>query len=131
MQEIVFEGHIPSVNHIYSRSKYGTYLNDQGKKFKTILGWTARKQKVKKLTGNVKLYFEWHCIKKGQGDLDNKCKVIQDGLNGIAYIDDKQIIELHAKKIQFSTFDGVLIRIEELKDANEKRSTTKKQTKKR
>lgn len=111
MCEIVLKGRIPSVNHIYSRGKNGTYLNSNGREFKSILGWTARKNKVLKLEGNVKLYFEWHSMKKGQGDLDNKCKVIQDGLNGIAYIDDKQIIELHAKKIQYSTFDGVIIKV--------------------
>lgn len=111
MCEIVLNCRIPSVNHIYSRGKNGTYLNQNGKEFKSLLGWTARKNKVTKLKGNVKLYFEWHCMKKGQGDLDNKCKVIQDGLNGIAYDDDKQIIELHAKKVQFSTFDGVIIKV--------------------
>lgn len=31
-------------------------------------------------------------------DLDNLLKLVLDGLNGVAYIDDKQIIELTASK---------------------------------
>ena len=31
-------------------------------------------------------------------DIDNICKCVLDGLNGIAYQDDKQVVELHAYK---------------------------------
>ncbi|MDO7787891.1 RusA family crossover junction endodeoxyribonuclease [Desulforamulus aquiferis] len=31
------------------------------------------------------------------GDLDNYVKSISDGLNGIAYLDDRQVVELKAK----------------------------------
>jgi Holliday junction resolvase RusA-like endonuclease len=33
-----------------------------------------------------------------RGDLDNYVKAISDALNGVAYIDDKQIWQLHARK---------------------------------
>lgn len=111
---IKYEGNVPSVNHIYSRSKYGTYLNKNGKDFKQRLGHIAKAQRAERIQGSVCLSFEWHCLKKGQGDLDNKCKVIQDGLNGIAYNDDKQIVELHARKIMNSTFNGVIIEVKEV-----------------
>ena len=37
----------------------------------------------------------WHRPAK-RGDLDNTTKVTLDALNGIAYSDDSQIVELHA-----------------------------------
>lgn len=112
---IKIEGHIPSVNHIYGRAKHGrVYMKKAGEDFKTLLGHLARAQRAKVIQGSVCLSFEWHCLKKGQGDLDNKCKVIQDGLNGIAYEDDKQIVELHARKIMNSTFNGVIIEVKEV-----------------
>lgn len=33
-----------------------------------------------------------------KSDIDNICKSILDGLNGVAYVDDKQIVSLHASK---------------------------------
>lgn len=113
---IKFDGHIPSVNHIYGRTKSGNvFMKKAGIDFKHLLGHLAKAQRAKLLLGDVCLSFEWHCLKKGQGDLDNKFKVIQDGLNGIAYKDDKQIVELHARKIKNSTFNGVVIEIREAK----------------
>ena len=32
-------------------------------------------------------------------DLDNACKIIMDALNGVAFDDDKQIVDLRAKKL--------------------------------
>lgn len=36
-------------------------------------------------------------------DADNICKIILDSLNGIAYLDDKQVIDVHVKKVWSST----------------------------
>lgn len=33
-----------------------------------------------------------------KSDIDNICKSVLDGLNGVAYADDKQIVSLHASK---------------------------------
>ncbi len=34
-----------------------------------------------------------------KGDLDNKIKSLSDGMNGIIYVDDKQIVNISAKRI--------------------------------
>lgn len=33
-----------------------------------------------------------------RGDLDNTMKAILDSLSGLLYVDDKQVIEIHAKR---------------------------------
>jgi Holliday junction resolvase RusA-like endonuclease len=38
-------------------------------------------------------------------DIDNCAKAILDALNEIAYLDDKQIVELHIKK-EYTQFSG-------------------------
>lgn len=46
-------------------------------------------------------------------DCDNICKVICDALNGIAYLDDKQITELKVEK-EYSETPRVIVRIEKI-----------------
>lgn len=55
----------------------------------------SKKQKEKMLKGEIK-----PCVKP---DVDNVAKTILDALNGIAYKDDKQIIELKIKKMYAET----------------------------
>ncbi len=47
------------------------------------------------LTGAVGLELNFYRPQR-RGDLDNRIKVLVDALQGIAYVDDKQITELHA-----------------------------------
>lgn len=46
-------------------------------------------------------------------DLDNVVKIIMDALNGIAYPDDKQVVEIHAVK-RYCDQPGVVVMIEEI-----------------
>jgi len=47
-------------------------------------------------TGNKRRAAELNLINPPVGDLDNKVKAITDGLNGVAYVDDKQINKIDA-----------------------------------
>ena len=46
-------------------------------------------------------------------DVDNLVKIILDGLNGVAYLDDKQVVEVYASK-WYSEDPRTDVRIEEL-----------------
>ena len=46
-------------------------------------------------------------------DIDNVGKIILDSLNGIAYIDDKQVVELNVTKKRNSS-DYVVVKIREV-----------------
>jgi Holliday junction resolvase RusA-like endonuclease len=48
-------------------------------------------------------------------DIDNLSKAILDGLNGIAYHDDSQIVELNVKK-RYSKTAGVYVTIEAMEE---------------
>lgn len=45
-------------------------------------------------------------------DLDNLCKSVLDGMNGVVFEDDNQIVSLHAKKV-WSTDPGVEVLVKE------------------
>ena len=47
------------------------------------------------LTGPVTLTVTWF-RKIRRGDLDNRLKVLLDALNGVLYVDDDQVVEIHA-----------------------------------
>ena len=50
---------------------------------------------------------KWHTSKP---DIDNLIKSVMDGLNGIAYKDDSQVVLIQARK-QYAQFTGVKIEI--------------------
>ncbi len=47
------------------------------------------------------------------GDLSNRIKVLEDALNGIAWIDDGQVVEIHARREDDKLNPRVEVRIEE------------------
>lgn len=51
-------------------------------------------------------------IKPGKPDIDNFLKAILDGCNGVAFVDDAQVISVYATK-QYAEEEGVRVVIEE------------------
>ena len=71
--------------------KFGGPLSVVYKFYFPIPKSTSKKQTLLMLDGKIN-----HTKKP---DLDNVIKAVTDGLNGIAFDDDKQIVELHAVKL--------------------------------
>ena len=65
----------------------------------------SKKRKAAMLIGEEK------CMKKP--DADNIVKCVADGLNGVAYDDDKQIVELEIKKL-YGTTPQVIVELMEI-----------------
>jgi crossover junction endodeoxyribonuclease RusA len=60
-----------------------------------LVGWTAREAGVcDRLLGPLRLHIKLWFPDRRRRDLDNVAKAIQDALNGIAWDDDSQIMEL-------------------------------------
>jgi len=73
------------------------YTPKKCRQYEKTVGWTAKKVFKNPYDGPVSLQVQIYLAKAG-GDLDNYVKSIQDGLNGIAWRDDRQITRLKASK---------------------------------
>ena len=116
-------------NHVYTPDKTKNYESSVGLLVKNAIQNAQSKIEIDKpltvdLTFSFKPPESWVNSKRLEAtsgltkhitvpDLDNLIKAVLDALNGIAYNDDKQIVELKAKKI-YAAEDSVNITIEYL-----------------
>ena len=68
---------------------------------------SSKKKAAQMLSGEIRP------TKRGPGDADNLLKTVADALNGVAYEDDSQIVEVEARKY-FGEEYKTVIRIEEV-----------------
>lgn len=73
------------------------YTPERTRTYEGTVNLLARQQKAKRHTGPVAVSLTLYLTKGKRGDVDNYCKSILDGLNGVAYEDDRQITRLDAK----------------------------------
>ncbi len=85
----------PSVNNLYATFGGRRITSAKGRKFKADIAVLAKQQGAKLLAGDLAITFRVFRPKK-IGDLDNRLKISQDALEGICFLDDRQIIEIHA-----------------------------------
>ena len=72
-------------------------ISAEGREYKTNVGELCVRQGLRPLDGPVRLTLDFYRPRKA-GDLDNVLKAPLDALKGFAYHDDKQIVELHARR---------------------------------
>ncbi|MBN2910790.1 RusA family crossover junction endodeoxyribonuclease [Polycladomyces sp. WAk] len=76
--------------------RYMSYRHD--------VAWAAKAAKVPRFDGPVAVKMDIYLLKYGkEGDIDNMQKIILDALNGIAWSDDRQVAEIHARKHYVTT----------------------------
>lgn len=85
----------PSVNNYWKKWNNRIVISKEGRQYKADVADIGQKSSAKALNGPVALIIKvWRPRKVG--DLDNSLKAILDALKGIAYQDDKQVVEIHA-----------------------------------
>jgi crossover junction endodeoxyribonuclease RusA len=89
----------PSVNRYLRFSPKGyAYTTNEAKQYKQGAKLRALTQGLRPITeGEVVLSIAVYRPRK-RGDIDNVLKVLLDSLNGIAYVDDAQVAELHISR---------------------------------
>lgn len=80
---------------VRGRTAY-VYTPTATKEYEKLVGWVAKASGCRPVEGPVSVSMYVFC--RGKMDVDNVAKSILDGLNGVAYEDDDQVVELHIWK---------------------------------
>ena len=87
---------VPAVR-MTRRSKW---VNPQAKRcldYQMLVAWHARAATTGRPTAApVRLDAVFHLHGARRGDLSNLVKAVEDALNGVVWVDDRQVVELHA-----------------------------------
>lgn len=106
------------------------YTPQRTKDYQSKVAWAWKQAKGPKIEGPVLMRIVWHhripkrtakanraamlkseIMPTTRPDLDNVCKSIMDGLNGVAYDDDSQIVSLTAIR-RYAEVSGVFVEVE-------------------
>lgn len=84
----------PSVNRMYRNQRGITVKSQEAKAYAWQVTSAANEQGATCFDGNVSVSIRVYRPRKS-GDLDNRAKCVLDCLQGVAYSNDSQIVELH------------------------------------
>lgn len=83
----------PSVNKIYRRTRYTVVLTNEAMAWKQYAVIMAGRQGADRpLEGGLSVTYRFYGMRH---DFDNPLKLLNDSMNGVAWIDDAQILEAH------------------------------------
>jgi Holliday junction resolvase RusA-like endonuclease len=78
--------------------KHGAYTPAKTRQAEEAIGWAVKQRypALQPITGEVALELEFYeGVRKGRpNDLDNFMKLVSDALNGIVWVDDKQVTKI-------------------------------------
>ena len=98
MRAVTVELPLPPLANHYLRVAGGhIYKTAEAKAYRARCEATCRAALPAPFTGPVLVRFTWY-RRRRMGDLDNVAKVLLDALSGLLYADDKQIVEIHARR---------------------------------
>lgn len=87
-----------STNALHGVFRGRKIISVKGRANKEAIGWEARSQyRGKPLAGSLAVQIDLYWPTRRNHDIDN-IKTLLDTLNGIVWIDDGQIIDLHTRK---------------------------------
>lgn len=84
----------PSANRYWRNFRGRMVVSDEARTYKELAYWTAKEQGANCIDGPVAVSLHIRRPAKRR-DIDNHIKVLLDSLQGAAYVDDSQIVELH------------------------------------
>jgi crossover junction endodeoxyribonuclease RusA len=106
-----------SANRYWRKYRNQMVISDEARAYKLQVQRIALDAGADMLTGDVSIRLDVYREAK-RGDLDNKIKVILDSLQGILYADDKQIVEIYARRFDDKRNPRAVIEIRPASDAS-------------
>ena len=107
----------PSANRYWRMFRGRMVTSSEAKNYKALVAALLHGHQVEPLDGPVCVSISVYRARRA-GDLDNFQKVLLDALQGICYIDDKQVTELHAFMFDDRQHPRVEIAISSQQNAN-------------
>jgi crossover junction endodeoxyribonuclease RusA len=91
----------PSANRYWRIYRGRAVVSAEAKAYKATVHDEARRAGYRPFGPDVrvKVSLYWYRAKR-MGDLDNRIKVTLDALRGVLYADDKQVVVIHAERIE-------------------------------
>lgn len=109
----------PSANAYWRVWKGRILVSAQARAYKARVGFQAAAAKARggvspylTLAGPVVVSVALYRPQR-RGDLDNTLKVLLDALKGIAFVDDSQVVEIHARRFDDKANPRVEVTVEE------------------
>lgn len=93
-------------------------LSDEARGYRVTVEAAFRRQlgfKIQPLEGDLRLTVTWRRARRA-GDISNRIKVVEDCLEGLAYLNDRQVAEVHAYRVDGAE-PGMTILVERLAGA--------------
>ena len=94
-----------------------TYTPRETREYEERVAWEARAAGVTMIDGPVALRLWLYSKGRRRADIDNAAKSVMDGLNGVAYRDDSQVVALHVYAMTGEP-ERVEVEIAEAKEAS-------------
>lgn len=114
---MIYRFEVPGPPQAWQRVRRGrngaVYVPEETARYKLKVQMCARTAGVRKLAGDVVLSCWFYVADRRRRDADNLQKIIQDALNGVAFIDDSQIREWHGAMDTDKERPRAVVQIEE------------------
>lgn len=105
----------PPSSNVYWRMYRGRMVtSDEARFYRQKVKWLAVKElprPLKPLEGPVCLSLTVYRPQK-RGDLSNRIKVLEDALQGVLYVNDSQVVELHGRLLDDKANPRVVVTVE-------------------
>lgn len=101
----------PSLNRLWRHFHGRAILSREAREYKKVVQYQALEQRVTRQDGP--LCVSLHLFRPAKrGDIDNATKALFDSLNGLAWNDDSQIVEMHVYRGDDKNYPRVEINVE-------------------
>lgn len=106
----------PSANRYWRNIRGRMVVSVEAQNYKSLVHLACAQLNPIEKGRDVAISFTFYRAQKS-GDLDNRIKVILDAMNNVAYEDDKQIVEIHAKRADDKDNPRIVLEVWKVKRA--------------